>query len=94
MNLLATMEPRQFDLILLDWRLPGISGDQVAKAYIDRIDRDQRVPLVFLSTAMPPDARAYAHQAGCLVLEKPIDLGGYEELARYLRSLSSREPAV
>ncbi|MEP7362805.1 MAG: response regulator [Acidobacteriota bacterium] len=85
--LLSSMEPSRFDLILLDWKLLGIQGDQLAKVYLSRPDRDPRIPLVFTSSAIPPDIQFQLQQLGCTVLTKPMDLEGYDEMAIRLTAI-------
>ena len=91
-DLLATMDPRRFDIIMVDWRLPVMNGDQVAKAFLSRQDRDRSVPFIFLSTAMPPNIRSKLQDSGCIVIDKPVDLEGFEALAKFLAQLGNEFP--
>ena len=57
-DLLATMDPRRFDIIMVDWRLPVMNGDQVAKAFLSRHDRDRIVQFILLSTSLAANIRS------------------------------------
>jgi CheY-like chemotaxis protein len=92
-TLLTEMEPARFDAILLDWKLTGIPGDQVAKTFLDRPDRDPRIPLLFISSAIPPSIQLDLQRRGCTVITKPMDLEGYDELALQLTALCANSRA-
>jgi CheY-like chemotaxis protein len=74
-----------FDLILVDWRIPEVPGDQIASAYLRNPARVS--PLVVLSSAIPSRIRKDLVNQGAIVLEKPMDLKGYESLAERLAAL-------
>lgn len=81
---------RQFDLILIDWRLPGLHGDAVAKAFLSRQDQEDAVPVVLFSSGLPPQIADELREAGAVVIDKPIDLDGYDGLAARLAALARR----
>jgi two-component system response regulator len=65
------------DLVLLDLRMPGLSGGEVLAAM--KADRELRsIPVVVLSTSSAPDdiAHAYRAEANAFVT-KPLDLDGF-----------------
>jgi two-component system, chemotaxis family, response regulator Rcp1 len=70
------------DLILLDLKLPGISGHQVLATV--KGDPDLlRIPVIVLtsSTSEEDIARAYAHHANCYIT-KPVGLDQYYRAVR------------
>lgn len=90
LKLLSEGEHLAFDLIVIDWRLPGIAGDQVATTFLNNpLVRDQ-VPVVVLSSALPPPINERLLESGAIVLEKAIDLNGYEHLAVVLINLAKQ----
>ncbi len=78
---LSTLKPGSFDLVLLDWRLPGVNGDELALEYLARPDRDPSLPVCLITSALPPRLTQALLEAGAHVLEKPMDLDGYDRLA-------------
>jgi CheY-like chemotaxis protein len=73
---LATIRERRPDAVVLDLRLPGISGFDVARAV--RADADPRVaatPILACSASVQPEVRREALDAGCDDFEgKPFDI--------------------
>ncbi len=90
LHLLSNQEQLPFDLVIIDWRLPGIPGDQVAHAFLSAPQIHQQVPVVVLSSALPPLVGENLHKHGAFVWEKPVDLDGYERLATSLCDLARR----
>ena len=84
---LSTLRPGAFDLVLLDWRLPGVNGDELALEYLARPDRDPALSICLITSALPPGVTYALVEAGAHVLEKPIDLDGYDRLAALLARL-------
>jgi two-component system, chemotaxis family, chemotaxis protein CheY len=75
------------DLILLDWRLPGLSGAEVARHY--RSTPAPRAPIVVLTAAA--DVVAAAIEAGAQgFLRKPFDLQELEDIVA--RMVTTHEP--
>ena len=94
MDLLSNHEHYcSFDVIVVDWRLPGIAGDQLAKAILGNPAVQRAVPVVVLSSRLPPSVSDGLQERGALVLEKPVDLDGYERLAEELCELANRSKA-
>ncbi|MFN7144557.1 MAG: response regulator [Myxococcota bacterium] len=78
------------DIVLLDWKMPGMSGPEFVRA----IRRDPRLVglplLVFSSSDAPADVRQ-AHEAGATAyLVKPPGLREYEEFVRDLNGFWCR----
>ncbi len=90
--LLTSVESWPFDLVVIDWRLPGIGGDQIAREFL-RNPVIQQVPVVVLSSTLPPPVSHQLQQCGALILEKPIDLDGYDRLAEGLCALAKSSKA-
>jgi two-component system phosphate regulon response regulator PhoB len=59
---LAVLETRPFDLVVMDWSLPGMTGLELCKQLRQR-RRFETLPLLFL-TAHPPDDLELAFEAG------------------------------
>jgi CheY-like chemotaxis protein len=76
-----------FDLILLDWSLPGISGEQIARAYLERTNLKARVPVVILSNALPGPIDSALRAMGAITIQKPLSLDGYSHLASQIFDL-------
>jgi signal transduction histidine kinase/DNA-binding response OmpR family regulator/HPt (histidine-containing phosphotransfer) domain-containing protein len=70
----ATAEAAPYDLVLMDWKMPGLNGIETVRAMRDD-RRLTKLPLVFLITAHGHDeVRAEADTADiAAVLVKPID---------------------
>ncbi len=90
LHLLGNEEQLLLDLVIIDWRLPGIPGDQVAQAFLNAPQIHQQVPVVVLSSAVPPLVSEKLHEYGAFVWEKRVDLDGYERLAASLCDLARR----
>jgi len=75
-------------LIVLDLRLPGISGFDVARKI--RADPDRALaatPILACSASVQPDVRREALDAGCDAFEgKPFAIAGFADLIRGLIS--------
>ncbi|MGE4489662.1 MAG: Cache 3/Cache 2 fusion domain-containing protein [Kiritimatiellales bacterium] len=63
-------ENRDFDLILTDYNMPEMSGDDLADQ-IKRMDSVARIPLILMSSSL--DTRMHRHFA--VVLHKPLKTG-------------------
>jgi CheY-like chemotaxis protein len=85
---LNEQEATSFDLIVIDWRLPGMTGDKVAQAFLTSPSVRPQTPVVVLSSPLPPPVADQLKECGALVLEKPVDLDGYEVLATRLCDLA------
>lgn len=76
---LATIRRDHPDAVVLDLRLPGISGFEVARAV--RADPDPTVattPLLACSASVQPEVRREALDAGCDAFEgKPFDIRAF-----------------
>ena len=88
LQMLSSMKSWPFDLVVIDWRLPGMAGDQLAKAFLSSPVLHPLTPVVVLSSAIPPPLSHNLHECGALVLEKPVDLDGYDRLAAGLCDLA------
>lgn len=77
---LVALAEGQPDLALVDIRLPGMDGYELAKR-IRAIDPDREIQLVALTGFADPEDRARALAAGFHVhLAKPVELDRLEEL--------------
>lgn len=80
------------DAVVLDLRLPGISGFDVARAV--RSDPDPRIartPILACSASVQPEVRREALDAGCDAFEgKPFDIRTFPDLIRGL--IAQRSP--
>jgi CheY-like chemotaxis protein len=90
LQLLSGQRSLSYDLIVIDWRLPGVTGDQLAKAFLTHPAVNPLTPVVILSAALPPPISEGLHRCGAFVLEKPSDLDGYDKLAVGLCDLAKR----
>lgn len=88
LQLLSAQEHWPFDLIVIDWRLPGISGEQVAGAFLNSPAVQAQIPVVVLSSSLPRHVSDRLHESGAAVLQKPLDLEGFEHLANVLFDLA------
>jgi CheY-like chemotaxis protein len=83
---LAAIRRDEPDAVVLDLRLPGISGFDVARAV--RGDTDPRIaatPILACSASVQPEVRREALDAGCDAFEgKPFDIGTFPDLVRRL----------
>jgi len=90
---LATIRRDHPDAVVLDLRLPGISGFDVARAV--RADPDPTVattPLLACSASVQPEVRREALDAGCDEFEgKPFDIRAFPGV---LSGLIARRRAV
>lgn len=70
------------DLVLLDWKLPGLSGEEVL-AEIRRDPELTDVPVVVLSTSKAEEdvLRSYGLHANCFIT-KPIEFERFVEVVR------------
>ena len=79
---LAALEEGGCDLVILDWRMPGLSGADILK----RMQEDNRRAAVLVVTGKPFTERALAVEgllpAVSAVLAKPFDAGGLLEKVR------------
>jgi len=77
------------DLILLDLNMPRMNGHEVL-AQVKGDDTLKTIPVVVLttSTALPDITASYTRHANAFVT-KPMDLDGFEEAVRKIRSFYS-----
>lgn len=94
LQMLCSSASWSFDLIVIDWRLPGMAGDHLAKAVLSSAARPPLTPVVVLSSALPPPLSHNLHECGALVLEKPVDLDGYDRLAASLCNLARQSKTI
>ena len=67
----------RFALVLLDLRLPGVQGFEVAKS-LRELDAYRNVPIIALTAYDLADTRERSLKAGCdEYLTKPIDIDGF-----------------
>ncbi len=84
---LEAVRRRRPDLILLDIRIPGVDGEEVAR----RLKSDpatRRIPLVALTAYAMPGDREKILAAGCdAYISKPFTMEGFlREVQRHLRA--------
>jgi PAS domain S-box-containing protein len=76
----AVTAQQGFDLVILDIHLPGISGVDAARVFLEH-PATRNIPLVALSASAMPAERALAKAAGfSRYLTKPLDVGLLEAL--------------
>ena len=89
---LAVSRATRPDAVVLDLRMPGLSGFEVARAV--RADPDPaiaRTPLLACSASVQAEVRGEALDAGCDAFEgKPIDIHTFPELV--LGLIAQRRP--
>jgi CheY-like chemotaxis protein len=90
LQFLVNRQPWSFDLVVVDWRMPGIAGDELATAFLNNRRMYPQIPVVILSCAIPPPTSQELNDRGAVVIEKPTDLDGYDRLAANLCSLAKR----
>jgi two-component system sensor histidine kinase BarA len=71
-----------FDLVLMDWTMPGLDGLEITKEIRRREKTGRRTPVVILVTGFSPSEGERAAQAGAdACLQKPVAAA---ELRRFL----------
>jgi len=87
---LRVLQQRNFDVIISDVRMPGMSG----REFLERLGRDRPdlVPRVVLSTGdtFAPDTAALLKESGVPTVTKPFD---FAMLERVLREVATRAAA-
>src|SRR5947199_2008103 len=87
---LRVLQQRNFDVIISDVRMPGMSG----REFLERLGRDRPdlVPRVVLSTGdtFAPDTAALLKESGVPTVTKPFD---FAMLERLLREVATRAAA-
>jgi CheY-like chemotaxis protein len=89
---LGLMDELHFDLVLMDWQLPGIDGLETTRRWREReAATDGRLPIIAMTASAMPGARAECLAAGMDgFLAKPVKL---DDLAPVLeRYLAVRPP--
>ncbi|MDQ0456881.1 response regulator [Rhizobium paknamense] len=83
---LAQCHNQQFDLLIIDQILPGMSGLQFAKA-IRQLSRYDEVPIVMVTADHEPGLRQAAREAGIGdFLTKPVEALAFRQLIANHRS--------
>lgn len=79
---LAAIRERRPAAVVLDLRLPGMSGFDVARAVRADADPDLTMtPILACSASVQPEVRREALDAGCDAFEgKPIDIGTFADV--------------
>jgi PAS domain S-box-containing protein len=79
---LGLMEQMAFDLVLMDWQLPGIDGLETTRRWRIREGRSsRRLPVVAMTASVMPEARAACTAAGMDgFLAKPARLADVAEM--------------
>ncbi len=79
------------DLVLLDFVMPGINGDEVCKR-IKMDDRTKNIPVVFLTGSIRPSSIISSFDSGAeYYLAKPIGAG---ELLKQVEMIFSQSPGA
>lgn len=86
LRLLSDSSAIGYDLVVMDWRLPRRSADEIVEPLLAS-NRAQGRRVVILTSAIPPQIHRTLAEMGVTVLIKPLDLSGYAELGRQLNSL-------
>ena len=86
---------RPFDLLLMDWRMPGMDGLAASKAIRNTCDAGRQVPIIAMVTAYSREDLMHQPDAGVadLVLTKPLTASMlYNVLSEAKRRRSPDEP--
>lgn len=82
---LALCQQQQFDLVLLDIRLPDLPGTEVARQ-LRRLTLYQQVPLLaFTAHALPAEVATFRAAGMDDIVLKPLDPGKFEALLQHYR---------
>ena len=77
------------DLILLDWNLPGVNGEQVLE-YAKQDKRLRKVPVVIFTSSSAPADRLRATELGAArFVTKPLDIDEFFNVITGLENLVS-----
>jgi two-component system sensor histidine kinase BarA len=77
-----------FDLVLMDWKMPGLDGLEITKEIRRREKAGRRTPVIILVTSLSPSEQERAAQAGAdTCLQKPVAV---DELRRFLQESIAR----
>ncbi|WP_425998722.1 response regulator [Caulobacter sp. DWR1-3-2b1] len=72
---LALVEAEDFDVILMDFRMPGMDGLAAISAIRERPDAKAHLPIIMVTADDGPDLRAQALAAGAnALLHKPVQM--------------------
>jgi len=72
---LALIEAQSFDVVLMDFRMPGMDGLAAIGAIRARSDAKARLPILMVTADDGPDLRARAAAAGADdLLRKPVQM--------------------
>ncbi len=83
-ELISKLKSVMFDLVISEWKLPNISGEDLCKALLKKSDT---TPIIFLSGIRDSDIRTKALQSGAIdYLTKPFDR---EYLTAKVKSVST-----
>lgn len=87
---LSACNETKFDIMVLDYRMPDMSGYDLAIKLRQAGQLNQHTPILFCSgfTTGLADQLMQQQIANCKVLKKPIDI---DELDQYLRQLSKAQ---
>jgi len=89
---LRTLRQRQFDVIISDVRMPGMSG----REFLERLrsDRPELVARLLFSTGdrHAPDTAALIEQSGAPTVTKPFDFAELERVVRQVAAAAGRPP--
>ena len=69
---LAILSREEFDLIISDYEMPEMTGDQFLKAAHDITNK--QCPMILVSGAPNDDAKTFARNTGIRLLQKPFSL--------------------
>jgi signal transduction histidine kinase/DNA-binding NarL/FixJ family response regulator len=94
---LECLQLERFDLVLMDWQMPGVDGISAVKQQRERekvSDAGQRVPILMLTANAHPEDRDVCLSAGADdYLTKPITLEGLKTaLERWTKTTTLRKP--
>ncbi|WP_425997947.1 response regulator [Caulobacter sp. DWR1-3-2b1] len=72
---LALIEASNFDVILMDYRMPGVDGLAAIRSIRARSDAKARLPIIMITADDGPGLRAEALAAGASdLLHKPVQM--------------------
>ena len=79
---LLKMEQRQFDLVLSDFRLPGMNGQQLYETAVQRQPVLAKRFIFLTGDVLNQDAHRFIESVGCRFLTKPFKFEKVKEIVQ------------